>query len=435
MQKSVILIKNATVAGFYPPTIHENQVIVIEDDKIAHVGKDQGEWKKFSEVVDLEGAIISPGLVCAHNHFYSTLARGIIATIKPSNNFVEILENLWWRLDRAIDEKILFSSAMIGALEAIKCGVTSVVDHHASPNFIDGSLDVLSDAFKRAGLRGILAYEVTDRNGKKGRIAGIKENTRFAKSSKDFPLISAAIGAHAPFTLDEDTIEQLADVIKDHDSGIHIHVAEDKWDVEHSQQIYKKTPIDRIGLLLNKKAIIAHGVHLNAHDRKYLLAKEATLVHNPRSNMNNQIGYLNPGLDLENIALGTDGIGSDMIAEMQFAFFKNRDAGGNMIPDDFVRFLHNGNHILSRYFQKSFGHIEPGFQADLTIWDYPSPTPLLDLNWPGHLIFGFSDKFVNSVMVAGKFVYRDRKFPFSKEDVYAQARHQAKRLWRHMDEL
>ena len=176
----MLLLKNSCILQFQPPEVMEGMDILIDSGRIIDVGKNIVSNSPDTRAIDLEGNLVSPGLVCSHNHFYSALARGIIADIKPSTDFVSILQNLWWRLDRAIDEEILYYSGLIGALEAIKAGTTSVIDHHASPSFIRGSLKVLKSAFERAGLRGILCYEATDRNGNRGMREGIEENISFA---------------------------------------------------------------------------------------------------------------------------------------------------------------------------------------------------------------------------------------------------------------
>jgi putative selenium metabolism protein SsnA len=319
-----------------------------------------------------------------------------------------------------------------------------VIDHHASPTFIEGSLTVLKEAFEEVGLRGILCYEVTDRNGEEGMRDGIDEIVSFSKgidksrqSDEGGGIIEAAIGAHAPFTLGDEALALLADAVHETGRGLHIHVAEDRYDSSHSHHQYGMDIMERLESrdLLGEKTICVHGVHLTDADIERLNAHDCFLIHNARSNMNNCIGYAEKLPALRSVALGTDGIGSDMFEEMKFAYFKHRDAGGVFWPPDFLRFLHNGNELLERYFSLSFGKIERGSAADLTVYDYNSPTPFKAGNIAGHLAFGLSSRDVKTVIIGGVPVYRERKFPFDPEPIYEKAAQDAQRLWDRMDEM
>lgn len=436
-------LKNACILQFKPASVKRGMDILIDGPRIVDVGKNIVVDQQDTRTVDLGGNLVSPGLVCGHNHFYSVLARGILAEIKPSGDFVSILQNLWWRLDRAIDEEILLYSGLIGAIEAIRAGTTSVIDHHASPSFIRGSLKVLKKAFEKAGLRGILCYEVTDRNGNRGIRDGVEENISFIKSiererrSGHPNLIEAAIGAHALFTLGDEVLSMLAEAVNTTGRGLHIHLAEDNYDPSFSHHIHNKDLTERLenGGLLNEKTICAHGVHLTDSDIERLNRHDSFLVHNARSNMNNGIGYAEKLPSFRNVALGTDGIGSDMFEEMRFAFFNHRDSGGGYWPSDFQNFLHSGNSLLERYFNMSFGKIEKNYTADLVIYDYQSPTPLVGDNIAGHIVFGLSSRDVKTVIVNGVMVCENRKFPFDTEPIYEKASRAARRLWQRMDEM
>ena len=390
-----------------------------------------------AQIIPMDGKLLLPGIVCAHNHFYSALARGITADIAPSTDFVSILHNLWWRLDKAIDEEILQASAIIGVLEAVKSGTTAVIDHHASPNCIDGSLTVLRKAFEKVGLRGILCYETTDRNKEAGMKAGIAENIRFAREidrKNDRRLVEAAIGGHAPFTLNNSALEMMKSAVDETGRGIHIHVSEDSYDAAFSHHHYREDPLARLARfgLLNRNALIVHGVHLTEAEIALLNENDSFLIHNPRSNMNNSVGYMDKLQQVNNLALGTDGIGSDMFEEFKFAYFKHRDSGGKWWPDSIAKVLQNGNTVLERYFGGKFGKIKAGYRADFTILDYDPPTPLSSENLAGHIAFGITSRDVESVMVNGKFVYRNREFPFETARIYASARKAAAKLWKKM---
>ncbi len=440
----MILLKNVCIVDFDPPSVKPVVDILIEGDVIADVGKNISTKKHDTQVIDLAGDMVSPGLVCSHNHFYSALARGITAEIRPSTDFVSVLQNLWWRLDRVIDEEILLYSGLVGALEALMAGTTAVIDHHASPSFIKGSLSVLKESFEKTGLRGILCYEVTDRNGKTGMLEGVEENVSFAKeisrekkSLSRSALVEAAIGAHAPFTLGDEAMVLLGEAVSSTERGLHIHTAEDRYDSSYSHHLYGEDITERLEAfnLLNEKTICVHGVHLTDRDIGRLNSHGSFIVHNARSNMNNAVGYATKLSSVTNVALGTDGIGSDMFEEMKFAYFKHRDVGGGYLPTDFLRFLHNGNILLERYFDRKFGRVEKGFAADLVVYDYHTPTPLEEENIAGHMIFGLSSRDVKTVIVNGRIVYENRQFPFELQPVFEKAQEAARRMWRRMETI
>jgi len=432
----MLLLKNARLLQFLPPEVREGVDVLIDGNRIAKVGRNLAPDAAPARTLDVAGSLVSPGIVCSHNHFYSALARGILADIKPSTDFVSVLRNLWWRLDRAIDEEILYYSGLIGAIEAVQAGTTAVIDHHASPGFIRGSLDTLRKAFEQVGLRGILCYEVTDRNGGRQMREGIDENIRFARSAKG-ALLEAAIGAHAAFTLGEEALSLLAEAVQATGSGLHIHAAEDRYDSAACHHLYQMDLMQRLEArnLLDARTICAHGVHLTAADVGRLNEHDCFLVHNARSNMNNAVGYAHTISAARNVALGTDGIGSDMFEELKFAYFKHRDAGGAFWPGNFLGFLHNGTRLLERYFPGSFRRIEAGSVADLVIYDYRHPTPLVGENIAGHVAFGLSSGSVKTVIINGNIVYEERRFPFDLQPIYEQANAAARTLWKRMDEL
>jgi putative selenium metabolism protein SsnA len=441
----MLILQNVTALQFEPAQVQGGVDIAIEGSLIQEVGTGPGAQYPQAQVKPMHGRLVMPGIVCSHNHFYSGLARGIMASIKPCPDFISTLKNLWWRLDRALDEESLYYSGLVCSLEAIKSGCTAVIDHHASPNYIAGSLNTLRRGFIEAGLRGITCYETTHRNGGDGELkAGVDENVAFArhvdaaKAQGNEPyLVEAMIGAHAPFTVSRHGMELLAEAVQTTGRGLHIHVAEDRYDVSHGHDVHGQDLIERLAThqLINAKTLVAHGLYLSDADIAILNAQDAFLVHNARSNMNNHVGYNAKLAAYRNLALGTDGIGADMFEELKFAYFKHRDAGGAMWPDSFTRFLWNGNQLLERNFGARFGKLEAGCKADLTICDYDSPTPLVAQNIGGHLAFGMGASAVHSVMVDGRLVYENRAFPFDVAPIYAAARKAAAALWQRMDEL
>ncbi|MGR3755057.1 putative aminohydrolase SsnA [Edwardsiella anguillarum] len=441
----MLILKNVTAVQFEPARVLEGVDIAIDGAEIRAVGDNLRAQYPEARVKEMHGRLVMPGIVCAHNHFYSGLSRGIMANIAPCPDFISTLKNLWWRLDRALDEESLYYSGLICSLEAIKSGCTAVIDHHASPNYIAGSLATLRQGFLKAGLRGMTCFETTDRNGGTRELqAGVEENIRFAhliddakaKGSEPY-LVEAHIGAHAPFTVSNAGLDMLREALRATGRGLHIHAAEDRYDVSHSHDKYGQDLVVRLAEydLINDKTLLAHGLYLSGEDIRILNEQDAFLVHNARSNMNNHVGYNQRLAQYRNLALGTDGIGADMFEELKFAFFKHRDAGGPLWPDSFTRFLYNGNQLLDRNFGARFGRLEAGYKADLTICDYPSPTPLAAQNIGGHLAFGLGSSSVHSVMVEGVMVYEARAFPFDVEPIYAEARRVAAKMWQRMDAL
>jgi putative selenium metabolism protein SsnA len=432
----MIHIRNINLINLNPAEVKFNYDILIEKNLIVKIEKNIRPSGKKPKTIDGTGKYIMPGLVCAHNHFYSVLSRGILASIPHSVNFVEILKNLWWRLDRAHNQKSIYYSGLIGSLEAIKNGTTAVIDHHASPNFIKGSLSALEEGISKTGLRRILAYEITDRNGKTGAIQGIGESKRFFHETNS-ELIKTSIGAHASFTLSDKTLQSISSLLKETKTGIHIHVAEDKADVKRTREKYHTSICKRLEKfdLLNDKALLVHGVHLNKSEIEIINNHNSFLIHNPRSNMNNSVGYMKQILMIDNCCIGTDGIGSDMFEECRFAYFKSKEARVNLHPNQILKLLFNGNRILSRYFNKKFGRIAEGFEADLIITDYKAATPINEKNLGSHFIFGFSSKNVETSIIGGKIVYENRSFPFEVESIYAESRRQAVKLWERMNKI
>ncbi len=439
------VIKDTTVLGFSPCEVLKDVDVVITDDRITAVGPGAGAQVTADQVIDGSGQYVHPGMVCSHHHLYSGLSRGITANIPPSPDFISTLKNLWWRMDKALDEESIYYSSLICCIDAIKAGTTSVIDHHASPSCIQGSLHQIKRGFEDVGLRGMTCYEMTDRNdGIQELTDGAEENIAFAKEvdadKKAYPkeyLVESAIGGHAPFTLSDRGLELMGDAVHSTGRGIHLHVAEGAYDVSWSHHIYGKDIIDRLDTfgLINDKAILVHGIFLSEKEIELLNTKDAFLVHNARSNMNNHVGYNQRLPFVKNLLLGTDGIGADMFEELKFAFFKHRDAGGTYWPGDFLTALSRGNELLRRYFGSDFGRIAPGYKADLVISDYLSPTPLVPENIAGHIAFGMGASSVRSVMVNGRFVMKDRLFAIDVENIYAEAALQTKRVWDRVDSL
>jgi putative selenium metabolism protein SsnA len=423
----------ATVVTSLDPVSLVAADVAIAGDRIASVGTAPAGVA----CRDCSGTLVLPGNVCAHHHLYSALSRGMPYRLESPRNFLQILQRIWWRLDRALDEPTVRLSALVGGLDALHAGTTTVIDHHASPNFIDGSLDVIADALAELGLRSVLCYEVTDRDGMARAAAGVAENRRFLARPRR--LARGMMGAHASFTLREDTLEACAEAAAAAGVGVHIHVAEDDADQQDAEAAYGMRVVERLGRagILGPDALLAHCVHVTSQEVADITSSGAAIAHNPRSNMNNRVGYSPLAHGGTRVALGTDGIGGDMITESQLAFFRATEAGAATDPGWPVRRLAESARIAGRSFGEPLhGTIAPGAPADITVLSYPSPTPLTGENLPGHWVFGLSSGQVRDVIVAGELVVADRRSTRVDESQIAQqAADEAKRLWARLEEI
>ncbi len=441
-----IVIENALLADLDPPRV-EHAALRIEGDRIVergpHVAVLAGD-----ERIDARGALVLPGLVNGHTHLYSALAVGMPPPRDPPANFRQILERIWWVLDQALDGESIEVSARIGAMLAARCGTTTLIDHHASPRWIDGSLDAVRRGVEGVGLRGVLCYETTDRHGPTGREAGLRENERYLTWCRAHGdgRFAGLVGAHASFTLEDETLVQLAELAERFDAGVHIHVAEDPCDeAETLERLGRRPgPLTGEGLIarladagvLRPGSLLAHGTHLHPQAVGQAVACGCTLAHNPRSNMNNAVGYAPLAAMHAHGILGTDGIGADLIAELQAAWFIARHEHAGLTPGDLVAMLARSAAYASQRLGVRLGVLETGAAADVVITDHVPFTPLDGANLAGHLIFGFSSAAVRDVLVAGRFVVRDRRLTSLDEPrERAAARPVAEALWRRMAQI
>jgi len=429
-----MLLRNALLASLEPPRV-EAADLRFEGDRIVERGPALAP-RSGQEEVDVAGALVLPGLVNAHTHLYSALARGMPGPPEPPRSFVEILERVWWRLDRALDAETVELSALVGAIEAARSGTTLLVDHHASPSFITGSLATIRKAVEAVGLRSVLCYETTDRNGREGRDAGLEENLAHLGSGPT-PLTRGLVGAHAAFTLSEETLELLGGAVEDTGAGFHIHAAEDAADVRDCRERFGHGLPELFTHhgLLGPRTLLAHGVHLTPEELGLVVSRGAWLVHNPRSNMNNHVGHASLA-GLERVALGTDGMDQDLLAETRAAYLKLRDAGRDDAFAASLAMLSGGHRLAAELLGLGFGALEAGAPADLVVLDYRPPTPLDAANLGGHLLFGLDRSHVRSVLVAGRWVLRDGRVTGVDEGaVLSRARVAAAALWERMRDL
>ncbi|HJS56457.1 MAG TPA: amidohydrolase family protein [Vicinamibacteria bacterium] len=426
-----MLLKGATLVSLDPPRVEEVD-LRIEADRIAERGAALAA-RAGEEILGLEGRVVLPGLVNAHTHLYGALARGMPGPAKPPRGFLEILERIWWRLDGALDDETVYLSGLVGGIEAALSGTTLLFDHHASRACIRGSLKTLRRALEEVGLRSVLCYEVTDRNGADGREQGIQENVAFS-SEPPTPLTRGMVGAHASFTLSDEALAALAAAIRDRSTSLHVHVAEDRVDVEDCHNRFGLGLVERFRRhgLLGPNSLLAHCVHLAPAELEQAQAGGAWIAHNPRSNMNNAVGRA-PTRAFVRAALGTDGVDEDMLAEARAAYLGMKETGRNDAADAALALLAGGQRLGAAFFGLRFGVLDPGAPADLVITDYRPPTPIHSENAGTHLLFGIDRSHVRSVMVAGRLVVRDRRVTGVDADaVLARARVAAGRLWERM---
>ena len=434
------IIENAVLADFTGVFLDRGYMI-IEEGKIDRVDRGPAPDVPGATRIDAEGRLVTPGLVNAHGHLYSSLARGLPLAGFAPRTFREILEGLWWKLDRALDLEAVYLSALVGGIWHLKRGVTAIFDHHASPSAIEGSLSQIKRAVvDELGMRCDLCYEVTDRGGEAERDAGIAENVRFAKEELVPGFASAHMGLHASFTLSDGSLEKAVAAAEPLGLPFHIHLAEGKEDpVDALQRYGMRTAerLDKFGILTDGTLLI-HGIQLSGAELGLLAERPASLIHNPRSNMNNAVGAAQVVTMLARgikVGIGTDGFGADILGELLTARLLAHHASGDptaLGDGDLLSILGHNYELAGRFFGLPFGKIQPGYAADLVIWDYRPPTPLDATNLLSHLLFaGISEGLSPyTVIVAGELRVTEGKMAGMDEGgILARAREKAAEMW------
>lgn len=442
-----MLITNANIITWETPNrILQNHAIRISGDKIVEIGSTKALTEKHPKMkpIDANRAYIMPGGICAHTHFYGAFARGMNIPGPAPRDFPEILQKLWWPLDRSLDAEAIRFSALVSLVDAVKHGTTTLIDHHASPNFIDGSLDLIADAVDKSGLRAVLCYEVTDRDGTEKANAGMQENLRFIRRLKNdpHPRLGAMFGLHASMTLSGVTL-QAARASAPEGTGFHIHIAEHEQDEYTTLTRSELRAADRLHKhgILGPDTIAAHGVHLDVREMELLKETGTWLSHQPRSNMNNAVGaaqvesMMRMGIK---VCLGNDGFSNAMWEEWKAAYLlhkaHHRDPR-RMNGNDVVQMAVHNNAALASKFFPNIGQIKEGAPADLIFVEYHPFTPLTAENLPWHIIFGFQQSMVTHTMAAGKFLMKDRELQtLDEEEIASRAREIAPRIWKKYEE-
>jgi putative selenium metabolism protein SsnA len=419
-------------------TVIPDGAVVWQGERITAVGRETELRREYPKAgfLDASGGLIVPGFINLHHHFYSALARGLDPGASLTN-FAEVLDRLWWRLDRALDPDTVRLSAELSLADCVRWGCTTVFDHHASPSCIEGSLGLIADAVQEAGLSAALCYEVTDRNGPEQARAGIEENLRFIDDTYGDPRLRGILGLHACFTLRDDTLGVVATTRPD-EAGCHIHVAEDPIDVEFTKQTFGVGPIERLERfgLLDRRALLAHGIHLDPGDYELVATRGATIVHNPESNANNGVGRLDVVTAARRgctVGLGTDGMSSAVLRALRLAFLMQRHASGDpssgfaVYPD----LLGNNALVARRFFDEPYlGALAPNAPADIAVIDSSPPTTIEPANPFGHLVSGAAEAPVRHTIARGRVLLRDfRHVAVDPADLAARAREIAPALW------
>lgn len=427
-----------------------NKIVPQFGDLIIQKGKIGGIQKKsFRDFLkngpegksrdDAGGRIITLPNINFHEHIYSRLAKGLPIT-GDTGNFYNILDNIWWKLDRSLNHGMTEASAYLAAIESIKNGVTCIFDHHASPKNTNGSLKVIADTLKRFKLRGVMAFETSDRNGDKLKSEGLIENKTFFQTGTDSE-IKSMFGLHASFTIDEKTLEDTGQFLGENDIGIHIHLCEDKSDRKLSIEKHGLSPIERLlkHNLLNEKSILAHGIHLTKKEMLKIDKSGAAIAFNPDSNLNNSVG-INPfSAYPENLTLlpGTDGMHANPAKSIKNAFLLMRHQGISSAAAfaKIEQIYFYQIEFVKKYFPK-YPQLVKGDAADFIVWDYIPPTPLNKQNFWGHYIYGVLESQVYSTVRNGNYLMQDKKLVgVDEENILRKVRIEGEKLFKKFKKL
>lgn len=420
----------------------DDGAVAVENGRITKVGSTTALKADFPECtfIDAKGKVIMPGIVNNHHHFYSALARGMI-TKNPqvSKDFLDILHNLWWKLDGALTLESTRYSAAVSIADSIKCGVTSIVDHHAGFGAIRGSLEAIAKTAQSMGVRSCLCFEVSDRAGEKAALESIEENKSFLDSltKENKEMVAGLFGLHASFTVSDTTLKASKKAAGD--SGFHVHVAEGLDDVKDALNNHGKRVVERLydfGIL-GTKTLAIHCIHVSPSEMELLAETNTTVIHNPQSNMSNAVGC-SPLFELlkhgVRVGLGTDAYTHDMFESAKAAGLLQRHHLGDPSiawGEPYTLLLKNNPEIAGEIFDTRLGVLEAGAAADIIVVDYDPLTPLLPENITGHIHFGLSGSMVQTSMINGKLVMRDRELlTVDEKQLRAESRKVAAALWK-----
>lgn len=450
----MLLVGNGNIVTFDEKNpIIEDGAILISDNLISELGKTEILKKKYPEAqfLDTDGGLILPGLINAHTHLYSAFAVGMPFNENDSapTNFQQILEKIWWRLDKKLTLEDVYYSALVNGINAIKRGTTCIFDHHASPYAVRHSLEQIERALKQLGLRATLCYEISDRDGEEIADAGILENQLFIekkiKNSNSSELIKATFGLHASFTLSDKTLKKVSSLAeKIGYKSFHIHLAEDEIDQIDSQSRGYPSVVHRLAHfgLLGEKTIAAHCVYISEDDIKILKETNTIVVHNPQSNMHNAVGVAPVLKMIEEeilVGVGTDGLGNDMLTELRVLSLLHRLDKKDPTAVDINTALNllakNNRIIASRFYENPIGIISCGASADIVVFDYQAPTPITASNFASHIYYNLPGAMVRHVIINGEVLLKNGKFTkVDEKAIFCEARKIASALSKRLTE-
>lgn len=437
----MLLVGNGTVLTLGSESrVIPSGCIAISEDRIDAVGDTSALKAKYpkAEFINACGKLIMPGLINVHHHIYSAFARGLCLPSPPPADFLQVLQSLWWRLDKALTLEDITYSAYVTMIDCIRNGVTTIFDHHASPLAAKGSLFAIGEVAKDLGLRASLSLEVSDRDGPDVAIELIEENLRWLSACRQWgnKRLHGLFGLHASFTLNDNTLAQCAERINSSD-GYHIHVAEGALDSKISMDCYHMQVLERLDTfqVLRPNTIAVHCIAVPDDGFDLLSNRQTCVAHNPQSNMNNAVGCARV-LDMHQkgvlVGIGTDGYTSDVLESYKVTPILQRHAAKNpgVGQETADIFLQGNAAIASRLFQQPLGVLQEGACADVIVVDYDSPTPLLQSNQSGHILFGLSGRMVDTTIASGKVLMRNRQIEVADAPaIYDKAREVAGRLW------
>ncbi len=437
-----LLIANGPIfTGGEDFSVLEGHGLLVEDGRIAEIAPVRELPSGGARTLDARGKLVMPGLINAHMHFYSTLVRGL-SKVAPAHDFDGVLRNLWWRLDRTLTLEDTYYSALLMMLSAVRHGTTTLLDHHASPRAISGSLERIARAGMETGLRIGLAYEISDRDGQQTAIAGLAENAAAVHFCREQggEHLRGLVGLHASFTLSDETLTRAAALAADLGVGCHIHVAEAASDQEDCMARHGVRVVERLRRcgILGEKTIAAHAVHVDRAEMETLAASGTMVVHNPQSNLNNAVGIADiVAMKAAGVlvGLGTDAMTVDMLEELRVALwaqhYVRRDPAQGFVEATGTLFAGNPA-ITERIWGLPLGRIREGGPADIILVDYDPPTPLDAGSVLGHLVFGVSQSTVDTTVVAGRVLMEKKMLTLDidEERVAARSRELAAALWR-----
>lgn len=440
-----MLISNAKLVTWETPNrILDDYALYIEDGLIREIGPtaEMTRRSRDPEPVNARGQFVLPGNICAHTHFYSAFARGMSIPGNAPRDFSDILAKLWWPLDKSLTPEDVRYSTLVCLVDAIKHGTTTLVDHHASPNAIDGSLDVIHEAAELAGVRAALCYEVTDRDGPEKAKAGIDENIRFIRkinNDKGQHQVAALFGLHASLTLSDATLDACRAALPQ-GTGFHIHAAEADADQYDSMNRSGTRVVNRLHQhgILSPESILAHCVRVDEREIDLLAETLTWVTHQPRSNMNNGVGVAPVEVMLRSgvrLGMGNDGFSNAMWEEWKAAYLVHkvwhRDPRRMNGSDVIKMAVYNNAALASQLFGLSVGQIVPGAAADLIFVDYQPYTPLTEGNLPWHMLFGFHESMITTTIAGGKILMKDRHLlTLDEKEIAAKSAELATQTWK-----